>query len=355
MKKVFFAPFRDGEAKTTQINQVLEKLDVKQSVEKEALVAIKLHFGERGNDTFVRPYFARCVVDSVKACGGKPFLTDSNTLYKHMRHNAVDHLETAMLHGFSYATVGAPIIISDGLRGYDRRDVSIPGEHFKSVLISPAVADADSMITISHFKGHMMAGFGGAVKNLAMGCAPALGKREQHSAQVVVNQEKCVACGACVGVCPVKAISLEEKAFIDPKECMACGNCLHMCQVEAIDISWKTNILEFSQRMAEYAYGAVVGKKRPLYLNFLMDVTPGCDCHTYSDPAIVPDIGILGSEDPVALDKACLDLVNAHGVAEGQEAQDKFLAIYPRLKPLEQLVHAAKIGMGSLEYELVKL
>ena len=355
MNTVFFAPFVPGEAKVNQIEAVLEKLAFNQSIEKNALVAVKLHFGERGNDTFVRPYFVRPVVDAIKAAGGKPFLTDSNTLYKHKRHNAVDHLETASLHGFNMASTGAPIIIADGLKGFDRREVAIQGDHFKSVHISPAIADADSMVTISHFKGHVMAGFGGAIKNLAMGCAPALGKRDQHEANVEVNQKKCVACGTCVPVCPVMAISMDAKAHIDAKECMACGTCLHVCPVNAIDISWKTNILEFSQRMAEYALGAVAGKKRPLYINLLMDVTPGCDCHTCSDPAIVPDIGVLGSEDPVALDKACFDLVNACGLAAGSQPEDRFLALYPRLKPLEQLVHAAKLGMGALDYSLVKL
>ena len=320
------------------------------SVARDALVAIKLHFGERGNDTFVRPHFVRQIVDAVRACGGKPYLTDSNTLYKHLRHNAVDHLETALRHGFGYAATNAPIIIADGIRGFDRREVVIRGELFSSVLIAPAIVDADEMVVISHFKGHPMAGFGGAVKNLAMGCAPALGKRAQHDAEVVVDAAKCTACGTCAPRCPVAAIHIEATARIDAKECMSCGNCFEICPVEAIDINWATDVGEFGRRMAEYAFGAVQGKKRPLYVNLLMDVTPGCDCCNWSDPAIVRDIGILGSDDPVALDKACLDLVNG-----GTGKPDKFMELYPRLKPLEQLVHAEKLGMGSMRYELKTL
>jgi uncharacterized Fe-S center protein len=355
MGKVYFAPFRPGEAKTKQIEAVAKQLEFEKSIEQDALVAVKLHFGERGNDTFSRPYFVRAIVDAVKAAGGRPFLTDSNTLYKHKRHNAADHLETALLHGFSYATVGAPIIIADGLRGFDHRDVQINGDHYKTVHISSAIVDADSLIVVSHFKGHMLAGFGGAIKNLAMGCAPALGKRAQHTANVVVDTHKCVACGKCADVCPVRAITIAKKASIDAKECMACGNCFGICPHEAIDLSWQTNITEFGRRMAEYAHGAVLGKKRPLYINFVMDITPECDCATFSDQAITPDVGILGSADPIALDKACLDLINGQTGKPYDPAFDKFMKIYPRLKPMEQLTHAVKMGMGQLEYELITL
>jgi uncharacterized Fe-S center protein len=355
MAKVFFAPFHSGEDKTKQIEAVVKQLEFEKSIEAEALVAIKLHFGERGNDTFVRPYFVRAIVDAVKAAGGKPFLTDSNTLYKHKRHNAADHLETALLHGFGYATVGAPIIIADGLRGFDHREVRINGDYYKSVHISPAIVDADSLIVISHFKGHMLSGFGGAIKNLSMGCAPALGKRAQHTANVVVNGDKCTACGKCAAVCPVRAITVEKKAAIDEKECMACGNCFGICPSGAIDLSWETNITEFGRRMAEYAHGAVLGKKRTLYISIVMDVTPECDCATFSDQAIAPDLGVLGSDDPVALDKACLDLINGQTGKPYDPATDKFLQRYPRLKPMEQLTHAAKMGLGKLEYELITL
>ncbi len=358
LKKVYFAPFKAGVAKDDRLCAVLEKLDFAQSIDKEALTAIKLHFGELGNDTFVRPYFVRHVVDAVKAQGGKPFLTDSNTLYKYKRHNAVDHLETAIKHGFGYEVTGAPMIISDGLRGFDWREVEIEGDHFKRVLISPVILDSDAIVTISHFKGHPLAGFGGAIKNLAMGCAPALGKREQHANDVVVDESNCIACGACEYRCPVMAIKIKEKAYIDPKECMACGNCLEICPTHAINLTWETDSLtKFGHRIAEYALGAVKDKKRPLYINFLMDITPGCDCHNWSDPAIVPDIGIIGSDDPVALDKACYDIVNAkaYGCSCGTEACDKFLEIHPKLKPLEQLIHAAKLNLGQLEYKLEEI
>jgi uncharacterized Fe-S center protein len=347
MSTVFYAPFKSCVDKASRLDAVLDRLETGCTVTKNALIAVKLHFGERGNDTFVRPYFVRQVVDAIKAAGGKPYLTDSNTLYKHMRHNAVDHLETAIRHGFDYAVTGAPMVIADGIRGFDHRDVPIDGVHFSNVLISPAVVDADDMVVISHFKGHPMAGFGGAIKNLAMGCAPAQGKRDQHAAKVMVQESKCIACGACAPRCPVQAITVGNTAHINNQECMACGNCLQACPEAAIDINWKTDIAEFGQRMAEYALGAVKGKKRPLYINFLMDMTPGCDCHTWSDPAIMADLGILGSDDPVALDKACYDLVKTSG-----QQQSKFQEIYPRLKPLEQLVHAEKLGMGSQTYTL---
>jgi uncharacterized protein len=304
-------------------------------------------------------------VDKIRASGAKPFITDTNTLYSGSRHNAVDHLTTAIEHGFDYSVVRAPLIISDGLKSQNISEVEIEQKQFKSVKIASDIAAADSMIVMSHFKGHIVAGFGGAVKNLAMGCAPATGKKDQHfrtSPHVV--EEKCIACGKCVEVCPVGAASiLGEASMIDPNICISCGQCMEACPVNAIDIDWEHDIPEFLECLVEYACGAVKGKEdRVGYINFLIKITPDCDCVPWSDAPIVPDIGILASKDPVALDQASYDLVNRQkGLVSSslrcnhEKGADKFRGVWPMIDGTYQLEYGEKIGLGSRDYELVEI
>lgn len=333
----------------------------------DEVVAIKMHFGETGNDTYVHPTFARQVVDCVKAAGGRPFLTDTCTLYKSTRHNAVDHLETAYRHGFTPYVVDAPVIIADGVTSRCYEEVPVNLKHFASVKIAQAFRSISAMVVISHFKGHAFGGFGGAIKNLAMGCAPQLGKIDQHGRSVVIYPG-CIGCGQCVKACPRDALTLKKakkgrKAVIDAERCIGCYECVSVCNQGAIGVGLPTEYADFAERMAEYAYGAVLGKQdRICYLNFLMNITPQCDCAGWSDPAIVPDIGILASTDPVAIDQACHDLVKdapnlvpMEGHAMHSCGYDKFAALRPHTRGWHQVEYAASIGMGSLDYELVTL
>lgn len=331
----------------------------------DEVVAIKLHFGETGNDTYLNPTFVRQVVDCVKAAGARPFLTDTCTLYKSTRHNGVDHLETAYRHGFTPYVVDAPIIIADGVTSKSYKEVAVNLKHFQSVKIAEAFLAANAMVVLSHFKGHAFGGFGGAIKNLAMGCAPQAGKIDQHGRNVVIYSE-CIGCGQCVKHCPREALSLEKRekgrrAVIDASRCIGCYECVSVCQQGAIGVATPSEYSEFAERMAEYAYGAVQGKTgRICYLNFLLNVTPQCDCAGWSEPAIVPDLGILASTDPVALDAACFDLVKKapntvplEGHALHSCDYDKFKALHPNTEGWHQIAYAASIGMGSLDYEIV--
>jgi uncharacterized Fe-S center protein len=252
------------------------------------------------------------------------------------------------------------VIIADGIRGNNYNDVEINKKHFEKCHIAGSICDADGMVTVSHFKGHEMAGFGGAIKNLAMGCAPAIGKKDQHSTRQKVNKEKCITCGECEKVCPVDAITIEEKADIDNTICIGCGECMTVCPTDAIYLNWKTELQDFNERMVEYAYASVKDKPT-LYINFLNDITPNCDCAPWSDAAMVEDIGILASTDPVAIDQASHDLVHQAKVNENSIVSDKerkddiFKTVHPNTIGEVQLEYGEKIGLGSRKYELVKL
>ncbi|ERL24542.1 DUF362 domain-containing protein [Jonquetella sp. BV3C21] len=356
---IWFAPFANGTSKFDRMRDVLNRVEMKRTVSEGDLVAVKLHFGEEGNDTYLRPEYARLIVDAVKEAGGKPFLCDSTTLYTGCRRNAVDHLNLAVRHGFGPEVTGAPVVIADGLKSNDWRPVAVAGKHFSEVKIAGSIADADSMVVLSHFKGHVRAGFGGAVKNLAMGCACALGKKDQHAANLSVAPEECIACGRCARNCPVRAISMKNpaganKAFIDQSKCIGCSECMTHCPVSAISIDWgsEEDRSAFGERMAEYALGAVRDKRRVVYVNVMTDITPLCDCCGWSDNAIVPPIGIAASIDPVALDKFCLDKVTEAVGSALPSGCEKFSHIHPKTEPESQLNHGQAIGLGKLSAQV---
>lgn len=327
------------------------------------LTAVKLHFGELGNDTFIKPVFVRSIVDSIREISGKPFLTDTNTMYIGSRHNAADHLSTAIRHGFAYAVVDCPVIIADGLKGNNYREVAIKGKHFKTVKIAQDISDSDAMVVLSHVKGHALAGFGGAIKNLAMGCAPPIGKRDQHQGmQAEINESRCVGCGYCVTQCPFDAIHMGKKATVDKSVCYGCSACLQVCPEQAILFHWERDVPRFLERMAEYALGAVSTlKNKVLYISFLMNITPDCDCVPWSDAPIVPDIGFLASTDPVAIDAAALDLINKErGLPSSslhchhEPGENKFTGVWDYVDGGYILEYAEKIGLGSRSYTLVE-
>jgi uncharacterized Fe-S center protein len=364
---VYFASLRafsDQESTITKVQRLFDRAGFAEAIFKKDKTAIKIHFGELGNDGFISPVYVRQVVDKVKECGGLPFLTDTNTLYTGSRSNAVEHIGTAILHGFDYAVAGAPIIIADGLDGKNTRKVTINRKHFDDVTIAGDIAAADSMIVLSHFKGHIVSGFGGSIKNLAMGCAPPEGKRAQHNARPFTIPEKCTGCASCMKVCPKDAITVKKKkSVIDHERCIGCFECMHACPEHAIDINWETDIPQFMERMVEYAYGALQGKERRSgFMNFLIRITPDCDCFPFSDAPIVPDIGILASTDPVAVDAASFDLVNQQQgfkdsllTSHHHKGADKFKGVHAQTDGERQLRYAEEIGMGSRSYELIRL
>jgi hypothetical protein len=349
-------------------------------VGKKSLTAVKVHFGERGNTAFIRPLLIRPVVDVLLELGARPFITDSGTLYPGSRSNAVDHLNTAILNGFAFPVVGAPLIIADGIDGRDEASVQVDLKHFDEVFIGSAIAHADSLVSLAHFKLHEASGFGGAIKNVGMGSASRKGKMAQHSdVSPKVSSKKCIGCGVCLDQCIQGAITLVEKAVagagqqaanatvakvsrIDQDLCAGCARCIHVCPQEAISIDWETNLPRFMEKMVEYTIGALRGKEdRSLFVNFLTQISPACDCYPFSDAPIVGDIGIAASTDPIAIDQACADLVNREPHLETSclkgkgHCPDKMKAVYPHIDWERQLIYGSQLGLGSRQYELVEV
>lgn len=353
MSTVYFADTSAKNKKSLleKVEILCQKAGLKNVIKENDLVAIKVHFGERGNTGFVSPIYVRRVVNQIKEAGGKPFVTDANTLYKGSRGNAVDHIQTALENGFSYATIGAPIIIADGLNGHDFVSVPVKGKHLEEVKISSNAVNADAMVVVSHFKGHEMAGFGGTLKNIGMGLGCPSAKQIMHSAaKPEVNIEKCSACRKCVSWCPTDAITVDRVAKIDQEKCYSCGECTVTCTYGAIMINWHTSLEDMMQRVVEHAAGAVQGKEnKTLYLNFLTNITPDCDCWGWSDAALINDIGILASTDPIAIDKASLDLVTEALKNKIPDWKEREAAT------IEQVRYGQELGMGSMDYELKKL
>lgn len=348
-----------------KLRHLIKKCDFPSFISPNDLVGVKLHFGEKGNTRYLRPIFVRPIVEELKSLGAKPFLTDSNTLYRGARANSVDHLENAIVNGFDYAVTGAPIIIADGLRGknFFTKRINLP--RFKQVKISGEIYYADALVVLSHFKGHVQFGFGGALKNIAMGCASRGGKQTIHSQLAPeVNLDRCIGCGTCAKWCPAKAIKIVRgKAVIDLKKCIGCGECTVSCPQGAIAIHWGDETIAEQERLAEYAYAILKDKKGKFcFFNFLMDITPLCDCSGWGDVPIVPDIGILASYDPVAIDKASVDLVNeATGIDNSalgkrlESKEDKFRALFPDVDWTLQLKHGEGLGLGTTDYQLIRI
>ena len=364
--KVYFADFRADHRENLQ--QKLARL-VKQAGMLDGIdfnnkyTAIKIHFGEPGNLSYLRPNYAKVIVDLIKEQGGKVFLTDCNTLYVGRRKNALDHLETAYENGYNPFALGCHVVIGDGIKGTDEALVPVNGEYVKEAKIGRAVMDADIIISMNHFKGHMAAGFGGAMKNLGMGCGSRAGKMEMHSAgKPYVKEKRCIGCGICQKNCAHSAITIDnKKAFIDHGKCVGCGRCLGECPMDAVRAADDESNDILARKIAEYSL-AVVQDRPNFHISFVMDVSPSCDCHGYNDAPIVADVGIFASFDPVALDMACADAVNAQKpvkysiLGESElDLGDHFRNVHPTTNGMAAIEHGVKIGLGSKEYELIQI
>ena len=368
--KVFFTDFRTklDVSQCTKLQKLCRMAGIGNIDFEGKFTAIKMHFGELGNCSYLRPNYVKAVADLVKELGGKPFLTDCNTLYPGSRKNAVDHLYNAEVNGFNSVTTGCYVIIADGLKGTDEAVVPVPnGEYCKEAMIGHALYDADVIISLSHFKGHEVTGFGGAIKNIGMGGGSRAGKMQQHSeGKPSVNPELCRTCRQCAKECGSDAIFYDTgKAVIHQDLCKGCGRCIGACAFDAISSDFNSTE-SLCCKMAEYT-AAIVHGKPAFHISLIMDVSPNCDCHSENDAPILPNIGMLASFDPVALDQACADLcLRAEPIRNSQLGDnlarqdwhyhhDHFLDNNPNIHWKETLAHGEKIGLGTRDYELIKM
>lgn len=372
--KVYFTDFRTpygGDTMPGKLKKLIRKAGIAQLNLEGQFVAIKIHFGELGNVSYLRPNYARAVVDVVKELGGKPFLTDCNTLYPGSRKNALEHLYCAWENGFTPLTVGCPILIGDGLKGTD--DIEVPvrgGEYVKNAKIGRAVMDADVIISMTHFKGHETTGFGGALKNLGMGCGSRAGKKEQHNnGKAYVQQEICRGCRRCMRECANNGLVFDpetRKMHVDKENCVGCGRCVGACNFDAIDFEDPNSNQMLNYRIAEYAKAVVDGRPQ-FHISLVMDISPNCDCHVENDAPILPDVGMFASFDPLALDQACVDAcMKCEPLPNSQlgehmrdphfvDHHDHFTNSTPESEWQSCLSHAEKIGLGTRDYELIRL
>ena len=369
--KVYFTDFRTHleNPLTEKLQKLIRKAGIGDIDMEGKFVAIKMHFGELGNLAYLRPNYARAVAEVVKELGGKPFLTDCNTLYPGFRKNALEHLDCAQINGFNEITTGCHVIIGDGLKGTD--DVEVPvrnGEYCDTALIGRAIMDADVIISLNHFKGHEATGFGGALKNLGMGCGSRAGKMLQHkSGKPHVIEELCRGCRRCAKECGSDAIHYENgKAAIDQELCKGCGRCIGACSFDAIENDNENANSILGCKIAEYSQAVCDGREN-FHISLITDVSPNCDCHSENDAPILPDIGMLASFDPVVLDQACADLCQkAEPIRNSQLGEhladphfehhhDMWLDSNPNVSWKETLEHGEKIGLGSRNYELITM
>lgn len=370
--KVYFTDFRTvayGDSLPVKLKKLIKKAGIQEIDMDGKFVAVKMHFGELGNISYLRPNYAKAVVDVIKELGGKPFLTDCNTMYPGSRKNALEHLECAWENGFTPLTVGCPILIGDGLKGTD--DIEVPvigGEYVKNAKIGRAVMDADVFISLTHFKGHEMTGFGGTIKNIGMGCGSRAGKKEQHcSGKPHIEESLCRGCRKCQRECANNGMIFNpetKKMSVNQTNCMGCGRCLGACNFDAIAFDEDDANKLLNCRMAEYTK-AVLSDRPNFHISLIVDVSPNCDCHAENDAPILPNLGMFASFDPLALDQACVDACLAAAPMPNSQLSDHltdphfhdhhdhFKNSTPESEWKSCLEHAEKIGLGSREYNLI--
>ena len=313
--------------------------------------AVKIHVGEGKNNTHISAPCIKGLVDQLLRLKTKPFLTDTSTLYRGRRSNAIDHAILAAEHGFDMAGLGIPFIAPDGLFGTAETTVEINGKLNKEVFIASDIIRSQSILSIAHFTGHIAACAAATIKTLGMGCASRKAKMRQHSALKPTISDECTVCGECVKHCPTDAITLSDtKANIDQDKCIGCAECVVVCRFTAAQFDWGAENKLLQQNIAEHALGVLKGKEnRAVFFNYLISITKDCDCFGTPDmPIIVDDIGILASTDPVAVDKASLDMIEDKGRAKLQKLIEN-----QNLNPRYQFEHAERIGLGSTNYKLI--
>lgn len=324
-----------------------KKLNVDKNLKKKDFAALKIHFGEKGNKSYINPTFLTSLVKFLKHSGARPFLFETNTLYRGDRMNAIDHTRLAYGHGFGKLDI--PIIIGDGIKGNDCIEVEINKKHFKKCYMAAGLADIDYLFVLSHFTGHMLTGFGAALKNLGMGCAARRGKLAQHcQVSPKIKPERCIACGVCAKNCSVEAIEKDgDKYKVVNEKCIGCAQCISVCPTGAADIVWSEEYNLIGEKMAEYAYAATLNK-RAVYANFLLFITRECDCMNKEDNGFIEDIGVLFSNDPIAIDKASIDLI-----LNGKNT-DVLKDVHPQIDYLKSLNYAQDLGFGCLDYKIIE-
>ncbi len=367
--KVYYTSFRARPDMNLlqKLRRLMERAGMMEMPLEGKFTAVKMHFGEPGNLAFLRPNYARVVVDALKEMGAKPFLTDCNTLYTGMRRNALDHLQAAWENGFGPLQVGCPILIADGLLGNDHVAVPIEGEYLHEALIGRAAVDADAVISLTHFKAHECTGIGGALKNLGMGLGSTAGKRAMHcDGKPMVTPSRCIGCGLCARQCAHGAISFQGEgrkrhAFIDHDRCVGCGRCVGACRDQGAIQGPDSSNDVLNCKISEYAW-AVIKDKPHFHISLVMDVSPNCDCHAENDAPIIADVGMFASFDPVALDTACADACNrmerlpgTYLAALDNHTGDLFNDTHPETNWRSGVEHAQKLGVGTMAYELVEV
>ena len=355
---------RFGESLPQKLERLIRTAGITTLPLEDSFSAIKIHFGEPGNLAFLRSSYAASVVNVLKSCGARAFLTDCGTLYPGHRKNALEHLDTAWKNGFTPYSTGCQVIIADGLKGTDESEVPVPaGGMLKTAKIGRAIMDADIIITLNHFKAHELTGIGGAIKNAGMGCGSRAGKKEMHCDGITkVSQSQCIGCGKCVKACAHSApVIANSKAEILADRCVGCGRCIGVCPKDAISPVWEQAAGLVDKKMAEYAAAVLAGRPQ-FHISLAIDISPYCDCHAENDTPIVPNVGMFASFDPVAIDRACADMVNMAPVLENsalaeckKDGIDHFTSLFPESNWHIQLEHAEKLGLGSQIYELITI
>lgn len=370
--KVYFTDFHcKYDSQLDKLRKLLEKAGFADMDLKDKFVAVKLHFGEWGNMAFLRQQYSKIVCDYVKELGGKPFVTDCNTLYPGYRSDALGHLDAAYMNGYNPLATGVHTIIADGLRGNDEQEIPVKGgEYVKNAKIGAAIAEADVIISLSHFKGHVATGFGGCIKNIGMGCGSKRGKMEMHSnGTPAIDEDLCIGCGMCLKNCANDGVNIVDgKAIIDEDKCLGCGHCFGFCPKGAINCKWDEANLIVNRKIAEYASAVLYGKQA-FHISLVKDVSPSCDCDPCNDVPLVPDVGMFASYDPIAIDQACADACNEQPIFENSilgehthdccehkhDKKDIFKLAHPETNWEAGLEHGEKLGMGTREYELITL
>lgn len=351
---VYFAEVRDIEnipESLKKLEELISKSRALAHLKPGWRVAVKTHFGEEGNTGFVKPPYARAIAEAIKGKGAIGYLSDANTLYRGRRLNSADHVKLAAEHGFTRESVGMDIVVPDCSKKENTVEIPVRMKHVASAKIARFFTDADALVVITHFKGHALSGFGGSIKNVGMGCATREGKLAQHcDVAPVIFPEKCVGCGECVAICPVDALTLADgKSSLDKNKCIGCASCMAVCPTGALFVDMGAGE-EMQKKMVEYAYAVLRAKNsKHVFFNFAVSISKECDCWGLENPRIAADVGILVSDDPVSVDKASFDLV------EASCGKDIFHESHPDYNGLVHLEHAQSTGLGSLAYELVRI